>query len=89
MLLLLLALSQLSLILLFFLSFVVFSVHGRTVKGRNYCLHITSILLKDDSNELHLIQAAAADSCVSAEIGNFSIFCNATVCCSYMHQAQL
>ena len=42
-----------------------------------------------DLHEVQLKRAAEADSCISAEIGNFLIFCNATFCLSFMWKMQL
>ena len=46
-------------------------------------------MLKADSHEQHLMCAAAAYGCISAEIENFLFFCTAHCCRSRMHQTQL
>ena len=52
-------------------------------------MNYSSPAVKADSHDLCLTYAAAADGCVSAEIGNFVFFRTTHFCRSHMHQMQL
>ena len=47
------------------------------------------LFVKADSHTLHLMCAAAADGCVSAEIVNFIFFHTTHFCLSHAHQMKL
>ena len=55
----------------------------------HYSTYIQNCFIKADSHKLHLTHMAVADSCVSAEIGNFLFFNTQHFCRCCMRQTQL
>ena len=49
---------------------------------------VTSNCVTDDLHNMHLMNAAVADSCVAADIGNFLIFHTALFCRGHTRQTQ-